>query len=264
MAVLEGRSWRRPQVMGIINATPDSFHISSRKGDLKRAMKMIEDGADWIDIGGESTRPGAEEVSIEEEIERVVPLVKEISQYCKVSIDTRHVEVAKLALQSGATMINDVSGLRDKEMQQLVTESECYVCIMHMLGEPGNMQNNPEYDDVATEVTEMLTKKAQELVVKGHPIDKIFLDPGIGFGKTLDHNITLLKSSSALKPYPVLWGVSRKSMIGQICNQPDTEDRLSGSLAVAAKAFYEGIDIIRVHDVREHIDLFAVLEKLEE
>ena len=110
----------------------------------------------------------------------------------------------------------------------------------------------------------MLITKAQELVVKGHPIDKIFLDPGIGFGKTLNHNITLLKSSSALKPYPVLWGVSRKSMIGQICNQPDTEDRLPGSLAVAAKAFYEGIDIIRVHDVREHIDLFAVLEKLEE
>ena len=225
---------------------------------------MIEDGADWIDIGGESTRPGAKKVSIEEEIKRVIPLVKEISQYCKVSIDTRHVEVAKLALQSGATMINDVSGLRDSAMLDLVIESKCHVCIMHMLGEPGNMQNNPEYDDVATEVNEMLITKAQELVVKGHPINKIFLDPGIGFGKTLNHNITLLKSSSALNPYPVLWGVSRKSMIGQICNQPDTEDRLSGSLAVAAKAFYEGIDIIRVHDVREHIDLFAVLEKLEE
>jgi dihydropteroate synthase len=227
-------------------------------------MKMIEDGADWIDIGGESTRPGAKSISIEEEIERVIPLVKEVSKYCKVSIDTRNYEVAKLALESGATMINDVSGLRDPAMQELVIQSECHVCIMHMLGEPGNMQNNPEYDDVASEVNQMLIDKAGNLVEKGHPIEKIFLDPGIGFGKTLEHNITLLKSSSELEPYSILWGVSRKSMIGQICNQPDTENRLAGSLAVAAKAFYEGIEIIRVHDVREHNDLFAVLEKLEE
>tara|TARA_X000001036_G_scaffold119534_1_gene113004 strand:- start:5956 stop:6762 length:807 start_codon:yes stop_codon:yes gene_type:complete len=264
MAVSEGGSWSRPQVMGIINSTPDSFHAASRKGDLERAREMFENGADWIDIGGESTRPGAEIISIEEEIRRTIPLVKEVSKFCNVSIDTRNVEVAKLALEAGAKMINDVSGLREESMQELVLETECHVCIMHMLGEPGNMQDNPQYADVVKEVNSMLISKARELVEMGHSMDKIHLDPGIGFGKKLQHNIDLLNSSSDLKPYSVLWGVSRKSMIGEICNQTDTANRLSGSLAVAAKAFYEGIDIIRVHDVREHVDLFSVLEKLEE
>ena len=250
--------------MGIINSTPDSFHAASRKGDLERAKEMFANGADWIDIGGESTRPGADKISIEEEINRTIPLVKEVSKFCNVSIDTRNVEVAKLALEAGAKMINDVSGLRDKAMQDLVLESECHVCIMHMLGEPGNMQDNPQYTDVVHEVNSMLISKARELVEMGHSMDKIHLDPGIGFGKKLEHNIALLKSNSDLKPYSVLWGVSRKTMIGEICNQTDTANRLSGSLAVAAKAFYEGIDIIRVHDVREHVDLFSVLEKLEE
>ena len=263
MAVYDGGDWSRPQVMGIINATPDSFHIASREGDVQRALEMFQNGADWVDIGGESTRPDAPITSIEEEIKRVIPLVKEISKFGKVSIDTRNVEVAKLALESGATMINDVSGLRDSAMMSLVIEAQCHVCIMHMLGEPGNMQKNPQYDDVASEVNAMLISKARELVELGHSMDKIFLDPGIGFGKTLDHNLKLLKSSSQLRPYSVLWGVSRKSMIGEICNQPDTEDRLSGSLAIAAKAFYDKIDIIRVHDVREHVDLFATLEALE-
>lgn len=264
MAVSEGGSWSRPQVMGIINSTPDSFHAASRKGDLERAKEMFANGADWIDIGGESTRPGADKISIEEEISRTIPLVKEVSKFCNVSIDTRNVEVAKLALEAGAKMINDVSGLRDKAMQDLVLESECHVCIMHMLGEPGNMQDDPQYTDVVDEVNSMLISKARELVEKGHSMDKIHLDPGIGFGKKLEHNIALLKSNSDLKPYSVLWGVSRKTMIGEICNQTDTANRLSGSLAVAAKAFYEGIDIIRVHDVREHVDLFSVLERLEE
>ena len=264
MVVLEGSGKSRPLVMGIINATPDSFHESSREGDIERAMKMIADGADWIDIGGESTRPGAKPVSIEEELSRVIPLVSEISKHCKVSIDTRNHEVARKALEAGATMINDVSGLRDPAMVELVVESGCEVCIMHMLGEPGNMQDNPEYDDVNSEVNQYLISKARELVELEHPMDKIYLDPGIGFGKKLEHNIQLLKSCDSLRPYSVLWGVSRKSMIGQICNQPDTENRLAGSLAVAAKGFYEGIDIIRVHDVREHVDLFSVLERLEE
>ncbi|MBT4065972.1 MAG: dihydropteroate synthase [Euryarchaeota archaeon] len=263
MAVCEEGDWSRPQIMGIINATPDSFHPASRYGSLKRAIKMLSDGADWIDVGGESTRPGAEIISIEEEIKRVIPLVKEISKHGDVSIDTRNVKVAKLALEAGAKMINDVSGLRDPEMMELVIQSECYVCIMHMLGEPGNMQSNPEYTNVVSEVNQLLISKARELVDRGHSMDKIFLDPGIGFGKTLPHNIELLQSSEHLRPYSVLWGVSRKSMIGEICNQPDTCNRLAGSLAIAAKAFYQGIDIVRVHDVREHNDLFSVLETLE-
>ena len=263
MAVFEGADWRRPQVMGIINATPDSFHEASRGGNVETALKMIQDGADWIDIGGESTRPGADKISIEEEIKRVIPLVKEISKHGNVSIDTRHSEVAKLAIEAGATMINDVSGLREQSMFDLVLESGCHVCIMHMLGEPGNMQDNPQYEDVSNEVNSMLISKARDLVESGHSMDKIFLDPGIGFGKSLQHNIDLLQSSSELRPYSVLWGVSRKSMIGEICAQADTENRLAGSLGVAAKAFYDRIDIIRVHDVREHVDLFSTLEALE-
>ena len=231
---------------------------------MDRALEMVQNGADWIDIGGESTRPGAESVSIEEELARVIPLVSEVSKVANVSIDTRNVEVARKALKAGAKMINDVSGLRDSAMMDLVLESECEVCIMHMLGEPGNMQENPSYQDVATEVNGYLLSKARELVERGHSMDKIHLDPGIGFGKTLEHNISLLKSSLELRPYSILWGVSRKSMIGEICDQPKTENRLAGSLAVAAKAFDNGIDIIRVHDVREHVDLFSVLEKLEE
>ncbi len=231
---------------------------------MDRALEMLQNGADWIDIGGESTRPGAESVSIEEELARVIPLVSEVSKVANVSIDTRNVEVARKALEAGAKMINDVSGLRDSAMMDLVLESECEVCIMHMLGEPGNMQENPSYQDVATEVNGYLLSKARELVERGHSMDKIHLDPGIGFGKTLEHNISLLKSSLELRPYSILWGVSRKSMIGEICDQPKTENRLAGSLAVAAKAFDNGINIIRVHDVREHVDLFSVLEKLEE
>ncbi len=263
MAVYGGDDWSRPQVMGIINATPDSFHAASRKGDVEMALKMFENGADWVDIGGESTRPGATSISIEEEIKRVIPLVEEISKSGKVSIDTRHAKVAKLALEAGASMINDVSGLRDSAMLDLVIESQCYVCVMHMLGEPGTMQDDPQYDDVSLEVNGMLISKARELVERGHSMDKIFLDPGIGFGKSLEDNINLLNSNSQLKPYPIMWGVSRKSMIGQICDQPETENRLAGTLAIAAKAFYEGIDIIRVHDVREHTDLFSTLEALE-
>ena len=264
MAVYEGGGNRRPLVMGIINATPDSFHESSRQGGVERALEMIENGANWIDVGGESTRPGATPISIEEEIARVIPIISELSKITNVSIDTRNVEVARKALEAGAKMINDVSGLRDSAMMDLVIESECEVCIMHMLGEPGNMQNNPTYDDVASEVNGYLLSKARELVERGHSMDKIHLDPGIGFGKTLEHNISLLKSSLELRPYSILWGVSRKSMIGQICDQPKTENRLAGSLAVAAKAFDNGIDIIRVHDVREHVDLFSVLERLED
>jgi len=227
-------------------------------------MEMIANGADWIDIGGESTRPGAKTISIEEELERVIPIIEEVSKHAKVSVDTRNVEVARKALDVGASMINDVSGLRNDSMLELVVEAGCDVCIMHMLGEPGNMQDNPDYEDVASEVNQYLLSKARDLVERGHSMDKIFLDPGIGFGKTLEHNLTLLKSSKELKPYSILWGVSRKSMIGQICDQPDTENRLAGSLGVAAKAFQEGIDIIRVHDVREHVDLFSVMQRLEE
>ncbi len=264
MAVREEGVVRQPLIMGVINATPDSFHSESRNGSVNRAKEMLEQGAFWIDIGGESTRPGAGGISIEEELKRTIPLVEEISKLGNVSIDTRHVEVAKAALDAGATMINDVSGLRDPEMFELVIESGCAVCIMHMLGEPGTMQENPEYEDVVDEVNKALLNKARELVSRGHSMDLIYLDPGIGFGKKLEHNIELLKNSERLRPYSILWGVSRKSMIGEICNQESTSQRLSGTLAIASYAFNQGIDIIRVHDVREHADLFDVLSVLED
>ena len=248
--------------MGVINATPDSFHADSRHGSVERARKMVENGANWIDIGGESTRPGAEEISIEEETKRILSLVREISKFAKVSIDTRNYEVARTALENGALMVNDVSGLRDKNMFDLIIEKQCNVCIMHMLGEPGTMQDNPNYGDVCQEVFDYLLEKANLLVENGLAAEKIYLDPGIGFGKNLEHNIELLKQSHRLRPFKILWGVSRKSMIGQICDQPETQNRLAGTLGVAAIAFEQGIDIIRVHDVREHFDLFSVMNRL--
>ncbi len=262
MAVYDGRRFSRPQIMGVINATPDSFHAESRHGSVERARKMIENGANWIDIGGESTRPGAEIISIEEETKRILSLVKEISEFANVSIDTRNYEVARTAIENGATMVNDVSGLRDQNMFDLIIEKQCNVCIMHMLGEPGTMQNNPNYGDVCQEVFDYLLEKANLLVENGLPAGKIYLDPGIGFGKNLEHNIELLKQSQRLRPFKILWGVSRKSMIGQICDQPETQNRLAGTLGVAAIAFEQGIDIIRVHDVREHFDLFSVMNRL--
>jgi dihydropteroate synthase len=262
MAVFEGRDLRRPQIMGIINATPDSFYSNSRNGSLELARKMVQNGADWIDIGGESTRPGSKSISIEEEISRVSQLVKDVSQFSKVSIDTRNHQVARIALDNGAIMVNDVSGLRDPNMVDLVIEKQCYVCIMHMKGEPGNMQDNPEYTDVCSDVFGYLIDKAKQLEDRGLPKEKIYLDPGIGFGKKLQHNLDLLKFSEKLRPYKILWGVSRKSMIGQICSQESTDGRLAGTLGVASKAFDKGIDIVRVHDVREHKDLFDVLERL--
>jgi len=262
MAVYDGRRSSRPQIMGVINATPDSFHADSRHGSVERARKMIENGANWIDIGGESTRPGAEIISIEEETKRILSLVKEISEFANVSIDTRNYEVARTAIENGATMVNDVSGLRDQNMFDLIIEKQCNVCIMHMLGEPGTMQNNPNYGDVCQEVFDYLLEKANLLVENGLPAGKIYLDPGIGFGKNLEHNIELLKQSQRLRPFKILWGVSRKSMIGQICDQPETQNRLAGTLGVAAIAFEQGIDIIRVHDVREHFDLFSVMNRL--
>lgn len=262
MANVSGASENRIQIMGIINSTPDSFHEASRSGDVERAMRMVDEGADWIDIGGESTRPGAKKISIEEELSRVIPIVKEVSKFCNVSIDTKNFEVAKAALESGAIMINDVSGLRDERMRNLVIEKKCYVCIMHMQGEPENMQENPDYGDVVEEVSQYLLDKANDLVENGHPSDKIYLDPGIGFGKNLEHNIELLQSSSKLRPFKILWGVSRKSLIGEICNQAKTDDRLAGTLAIAAYAHQQEIEILRVHDVREHKDMISVLEAI--
>ena len=258
--------------MGVINCTPDSFHQPSRAENLEHSMKLVDqmilNGADWIDIGGESTRPGAIEIDIKEEIQRVVPLIREIKNKFPeqaISIDTRRTAVAREAINAGANMINDVSGLRDPEMIELVLSSGAGICIMHMKGEPGTMQNSPKYDDVVSEVSSQLLSRARELVNSGHPVDRICLDPGIGFGKTLEHNLALLRHPMALRgseEFSILWGVSRKSMFKDLLGRIDTSDRLAGTLGVAAHAQNVGVDILRVHDVEEHADLFRTITTL--
>lgn len=261
-----------PGLMGILNVTPDSFHGASRKTSHSDAMStglgMIRQGASIIDIGGESTRPGSEEVSIEQELKRVIPVISGLrsdSPAIPISIDTRNHEVARQALDAGATIINDVSGLRSQEMVDLVLDRKVPVCIMHMLGEPKTMQDNPSYGNVLLEVSDQLLTTAEYLVDAGLEPSKICLDPGIGFGKTLEHNIDLLNGWEMFRgehDFSILWGVSRKSMIGQLTGHSSTDDRLYGTLGVAAHAQHVGIDWLRVHDVQAHTDLLGVMQKL--
>ena len=261
-----------PGLMGILNVTPDSFHGASRKTSHSDAMStglgMIREGASIIDIGGESTRPGSEEVSIEKELERVIPVISGLrtdSPATPISIDTRNHEVARQALDAGATIINDVSGLRSQEMVDLVLDRKVPDCIMHMLGEPKTMQHNPSYGNVLLEVSHQLLTTAEYLVDAGLEPSKICLDPGIGFGKTLEHNIDLLNGWELFRgehDFSILWGVSRKSMIGQLTGHSSTDDRLYGTLGVAAHAQHVGIDWLRVHDVQAHTDLLGVMQKL--
>ena len=261
------------RVMGILNITPDSFHQESRQSTLEVAVKaglrMWQQGATWVDVGGESTRPNANPVSIEEEIERVIPVIEALraaNAEGLISIDTRRPQVAQAALDAGADLINDVSGLRDPEMVKIVLSSGCGVCIMHMQGTPQTMQNQPTYEDCAREVSSQLLETARGLVAAGHPSECIVLDPGIGFGKTFDHNIELLQRHElfrGVEGFAVLWGVSRKSIIGTLTGHANPSERLSGTLAVASLAHFERIDVVRVHDIQEHIDVFNVLNALD-
>lgn len=261
-----------PGLMGILNVTPDSFHGASRQTNHSDAMstslRMMREGASIIDIGGESTRPGSEKISIEQEIERVIPVIlglRSNSPDVPISIDTRNHQVARQALDAGANIINDVSGLRSQEMVDLVLDRKVPVCIMHMLGEPKTMQHNPSYGNALLEVSHQLLTTAEYLVDAGLEPNKICLDPGIGFGKTLEHNIDLLKGWETFRgehDFSVLWGVSRKSMIGQLTGHSSTDDRLYGTLGVAAHAQQVGIDWLRVHDVQAHTDLLGVMQRL--
>jgi len=260
-------------VMGILNVTPDSFHEESRQNTLESAvatgLQMWQKGATWIDVGGESTRPNADAVSTEEELQRVIPVIEALRASNAdglISIDTRRPQVAQAALDAGADLINDVSGLRDPEMVKIVLDSGCGVCIMHMQGTPQTMQDQPSYLDCAKEVSSQLLETARGLVAAGHPPECIALDPGIGFGKKLEHNIELLQRHElfrGVEGFAVLWGVSRKSIIGELTGHTKPSERLSGTLGVAALAHFEQIDIVRVHDVEEHIDVFKVLNALD-
>ena len=259
-----------PRIMGVVNVTPDSFHQRSRSSNsdhaVEAAIKMASEGADWIDIGGESTRPGASPVTIDDELSRVIPAIEairsQLPEIC-ISIDTRRSEVAMQALNSGADMVNDVSAISDPEMLSVVSEHDCPVCIMHMQGLPENMQDDPSYEDVVREVRGYLGKVAGLLMDEGVKPSQIVADPGIGFGKTLDHNIALLSSGRKIVPddrMNLMWGVSRKSMFLDLLGRNDSEDRLAGTLGVAAISPEKVVDIIRVHDVAEHSDSFAAMK----
>ena len=271
--MLNRRNGGIPRIMGILNITPDSFHaasrVVSREAAIARACKMADDGADWIDIGAESTRPGASPVSPEEEERRAIPVVeavrRELPDIC-ISIDTRRASIARVALDAGADMVNDVSALSDPQMADLVAQRGCPVCIMHMQGLPENMQDDPAYGDVVAEVRGSLENAATSLFEAGVDPSVVIADPGIGFGKMLEHNLALLSAGRSVVPderMPLLWGVSRKSMFRRLIGREDTSDRLAGSLGIAAKAIDLGVDIIRVHDVAEHSDLFSAISALE-
>jgi len=244
--------------MGVLNVTPDSFYDKGRFFDQKKAVKhaldMERDGADIIDVGGESTRPGAPEVSVDEELARVLPVIRAISKKVKVaiSIDTRKAKVADAALKAGASVVNDVSALRqDPGMAGVVAKHRAEIILMHMKGGPKDMQADPKYIDVVKDIARSL--KGSILLAKraGIKDDKIIIDPGIGFGKTVEHNLEILRALRHFKKlgYPLCVGTSRKSFIGKILGSKDPEDRLAGSLATAAVAAMNGANIIRAHDV---------------
>ncbi len=255
--------------MGILNLTPDSFSDGGRwqgkRAAVEHALAMQEAGADIIDIGGESTRPGAQAVTFEQELERVIPVIETLVPQLSVplSIDTSKPEVMRAAVAAGAGMINDVFALRQDGALQAAADLDVPVCLMHMLGNPRVMQNDPVYDDVAGEVAAFLLERAALCESNGISRENIVLDPGFGFGKTLQQNITLFKALSdfSVIGYPLLVGVSRKSMLGQITGR-DTPDRVAASVVAAALAAQMGAAIVRVHDVAETRDALEVATAL--
>ena len=257
---------RVPHVMGILNVTPDSFsdggRFAARDAALRHAAGMVAAGATLIDVGGESTRPGARPVSPVEELERVAPVVEAIAAELDVviSLDTSTPAVMREGARLGAGMINDVRALQRDGALEAAADSGLSVCLMHMLGEPGNMQLNPQYHDVVGEVRDFLARRMAACVAAGIAPERLVLDPGFGFAKTLAHNLSLFKHLEVLHELgrPLLVGVSRKSMIGQVLGR-EVADRLSGGLALAALAVAQGTSILRVHDVAETVDAVRMI-----
>jgi dihydropteroate synthase len=258
-----------PKVMGILNVTPDSFsdggNFSNIDSALEQATKLVEQGATIIDIGGESTRPGASDVSIQEELDRVIPVIEKVTQHlaCWVSIDTSKALVMKAAINAGAHIINDVRALQEEGALQAAVEVDVPVCLMHMKGAPRSMQTAPHYDNLLEQVECFLLQRAQTCINAGIKKENIILDLGFGFGKQLKHNFELLSATKKFVAlgYPLLTGVSRKSMFGQLLNR-DINERLAGSLAGALIAIQQGSQIIRVHDVAETIDIIKVIQEV--
>ncbi|ALD97673.1 MULTISPECIES: dihydropteroate synthase [Pseudomonas] len=257
-------------VMGILNATPDSFsdggRYSQRDAALRHAEAMVQAGATLIDVGGESTRPGARAVSASEEVERVAPVVEVIARELDViiSVDTSTPEVMLATAGLGAGLINDVRSLQRPGALEAAASTGLPVCLMHMLGEPGTMQNDPHYEDLVGEVCAFLAERMKQCVAAGIGQQQIILDPGFGFAKTLEHNLSLFKHMEALHALgrPLLVGVSRKSMIGAVLGRP-VDQRLSGGLALAVLAMAKGARILRVHDVAETADVVRMIAAVE-
>ncbi|MER3403741.1 MAG: dihydropteroate synthase [Armatimonadota bacterium] len=271
LKALNSHIGKRTLVMGILNITPDSFYDGGRytalEQALARAEQMIAEGADLIDVGGESTRPGAQPVPTEEELRRVVPFIEALAQRytIPISVDTTKSEVARQALQAGACIVNDISGMQfDPAMPEVVATAGAGVVLMHIQGTPRTMQVNPTYHDVVAEVRATLHAHIERALSAGIPHDHIWVDPGIGFGKTVAHNLTLLRHLPDIKSlgYPVLIGTSRKSFIGHLLGGLPTEERLEGSVATVALSVAWGADIVRVHDVQASVRAVRIADAL--
>jgi dihydropteroate synthase len=256
-----------PILMGILNVTPDSFSDGGEffgvEAAVVQAETMLDEGARIVDVGGESTRPGSEPVSEEEELRRVLPVVRGIVEARPrtiVSIDTYRASTAEAALDAGAHLVNDITALSDPRMVGLVAERGCPIILMHMLGEPKTMQKDPLYEDVVREVRDFLAKRAERAARAGVAHGDIILDPGIGFGKTYAHNLALLNRLDALVElgFPVLVGASRKSFLGKIVGSDSSKDRLFGTVATSVLAYERGATLFRVHDVRANKEALAV------
>lgn len=256
----------RPQVMGILNVTPDSFSdggkYSALGAAITHAQQLIAEGADILDIGGESTRPGAEPVSLQEELNRVIPVIEALSPITPIplSIDTYKPEVMRAAIHAGAHIVNDVRALQEQGALEVVANSDAGVCLMHMQGTPQTMQLNPTYQDVVAEVAQFLQDRANACLAQDISAERILLDPGFGFGKTKEHNVALIQHLDQLTDlgYPLLVGLSRKSVLGKIAGG-DEQQRLHAGLAASVISVMKGAKIVRVHDVKATVDALKVV-----
>lgn len=263
---------QKAQLMGILNVTPDSFYDGGRYETTHQAithgLSLIQAGADVLDIGGESSRPNARPVSASDEINRVIPVIKALNQKIPISIDTQKWEVAEAALNEGVAWINDISGFQHPRMRSLAAQSQVNICVMHMQGDPSTMQINPDYPDgIIPSLTQWFRNKIDQLVSEGIDPRRIYIDPGIGFGKTVAHNLEILHNLPIIKALgcPLLIGLSRKSFMMKILNKK-AEELLSSTIAMNTMALHNGVDVIRVHDVEEHravIDMMTVYRESE-
>jgi dihydropteroate synthase len=259
----------RTLVMGIVNVTPDSFSDGAMFASVDDAVahgaRLVDEGADLVDVGGESTRPGSDPIEADEELLRVVPVIEGLVKArpgTALSVDTRKPEVASAALDAGASVVNDIAGGRNGALLEIVSRTGAGVVLMHMLGEPKTMQADPRYDDVVAEVHEFLRERIEAAVFAGIPEERVCIDPGIGFGKTVDHNLALLRAVPALRMLgaAVMVGASRKGFIGTLTGVDDPAARLEGSLAVAVLAAAHGADLVRVHDVAATVRALKVAD----